>query len=349
MESSTKKRLIRKMTVIAAVIFVAAGVEALGSLLWGVRQAAQRKQQEEREKQELKGRARQTLAEFAQRIVRLPVDGAVIGDVESKYFEQVERMRMFVWAMGAKGDFLFGVPAEGFARLNAAYDRNLALIQRDGRFANRQEFLRELIQSNDKLDFSPPVQVTAEQGAEAEPGEEAEWRTYRDDDPEHYVFSAPLKGQGGEVLGSLYLKVVTPPRERRERPGEEPEIAATGGAVVMSLAGIFLWFLLPTWVYVDARERGVRRAMLWSVLVLISFLIGWLVYLIARPEQAAVLKCPSCDREVNSGGFCPYCGRDLSTAYCAACRYPLKPDWTFCPSCRAEIKPQAPAAPKEPA
>jgi predicted amidophosphoribosyltransferase len=41
---------------------------------------------------------------------------------------------------------------------------------------------------------------------------------------------------------------------------------------------------------------------------------------------------------VNGGAFCPHCGRDLSSSYCPACRYPLKPDWAFCPACRTEIK-----------
>jgi hypothetical protein len=109
----------------------------------------------------------------------------------------------------------------------------------------------------------------------------------------------------------------------------------------MILTGIFLWFLLPSWVYVDARERGVRRAGLWSFLVLISFVLGLVVYLIARPEHSTVLECPGCGREINGGAFCPYCGRDVSTVVCATCRYPLKPDWAYCPSCRTEIKPAA--------
>ena len=65
-----------------------------------------------------------------------------------------------------------------------------------------------------------------------------------------------------------------------------------------------------------------------------------MVYLIARPEDLKRLTCPGCAREVNGGAFCPHCGRDLSSAFCSACRYPLKPDWAFCPACRNEIKPQ---------
>ena len=123
---------------------------------------------------------------------------------------------------------------------------------------------------------------------------------------------------------------------------------ALAGAAA-TLAFIFLWILLPTWVYVDGTERGVRRARLFAFLTVISSLVGLVVYLISRPDGGKALACPGCGREVNGGAFCPHCGRDLSASFCATCRYPLKPDWAFCPSCRTEIKPagvtaEAPAA-----
>jgi predicted amidophosphoribosyltransferase len=111
---------------------------------------------------------------------------------------------------------------------------------------------------------------------------------------------------------------------------------------VAALAFVFLWILLPTWVYVDARERGARRGLLFAALTAISSLVGLVVYLIARPEDGRTLVCPACGHEVDGGAYCPHCGRDLSAAFCATCRYPLKPDWAYCPSCRTEIK--APAA-----
>jgi RNA polymerase subunit RPABC4/transcription elongation factor Spt4 len=115
------------------------------------------------------------------------------------------------------------------------------------------------------------------------------------------------------------------------------------------LAFVFLWILLPTWVYVDGTERGVRRARLFAFLTVISSLIGLVVYLISRPEEGKALVCPGCSREVNGGAFCPHCGRDLSASFCATCRYPLKPDWAFCPSCRTEIKGAAATTTEAPA
>ena len=150
------------------------------------------------------------------------------------------------------------------------------------------------------------------------------------------VFSAPLKADDGSALGNLYLKMED--LEGRWEPwtDSDAEKLRAAAAGVCGFAAVFLWFLLPTWVYVDARERGVRRAMLWSFLVLISVFVGLVVYLIARPEETT-LKCPGCEREVNGGAYCPHCGHDLSSAFCATCRYPLKPDWGFCPSCRTEV------------
>jgi hypothetical protein len=151
------------------------------------------------------------------------------------------------------------------------------------------------------------------------------------------VLSTPLQAPDGPALGNLYLKMEDTSWWGEPR-GESPaEVVQVVSFVIAGLSGLLLWFLVPTWVYVDARDRGVRRALLWAFLVLISFFIGLVVYLIARPEERS-LQCPSCEREINGGAYCPHCGHDLSAAFCAACRYPLKPDWAFCPSCRTEVR-----------
>jgi len=233
--------------------------------------------------------------------------------------------------MGADGEFLFGVPREGFARLNTAWDAHGASIVGEGAFVDRQDFLRQLAQESERLDLS-------DLAPNPDDPDDTPWsglRRYGDHD-DWMVFSAPLKADDGSALGNLYLKMED--LEGRWEPWTDStaEKLHAVAAAVCGLAGVFLWFLLPTWVYVDARERGVRRAMLWSFLVLISVFVGLVVYLIARPEETT-LKCPSCEREVNGGAYCPHCGHDLSSAFCATCRYPLKPEWAFCPSCRTEV------------
>jgi hypothetical protein len=170
------------------------------------------------------------------------------------------------------------------------------------------------------------------------------FRYNRSEPEKSFVLSTPLRRGDGIALGSLYLKRA-PVHDSYYRRSEALEVVFTVSAGLVAASIAFLWVLLPTWVYVDAKDRGVRRAPLFAFLTVISSLVGLVVYLISRPEDARRLTCPGCAREVDGGAFCPHCGRDLSSAICAACRYPLKPDWAFCPSCRNEIKPQAAGTP----
>ena len=250
---------------------------------------------------------------------------------------------MRVWAMGTGGEFLFGVPKESFSRLNAVYDREITTRLKEGVFLDRQSFFLGHLEEDGGLVLPEDLVGDEEQSADV-------WkqlRRYADRSEKAFVLSAPLKTADGGALGSLYLKRETPEREWYQGDEGAEAVARVGGAVAL-LAFIFLWILLPTWVYVDGTERGVRRARLFAFLTVISSLIGLVVYLISRPEDGKSLTCPGCGREVNGGAFCPHCGRDLSAAFCATCRYPLKPEWAFCPSCRTEIKAPATTAAEAP-
>jgi hypothetical protein len=347
-----KKRILRRVALFAGAAFVASGFGLLGDTLKTLEgREVEKARRLAAEKQRLE-QARGYLAQVARRIVRLPVDPAVPSEVQSKYFEAYREGPMYVWGTGTKGEFLFGVPADAFARLNTAYDRYHLVIEKDGYYADRQAFLRQLAGHED-IDFGAVIREGAEK-SESEPESQSEsatraWRFHRENEDEWQVFSVPIRGDSGAVLGNLYLKLNDRHRWDQGPFRDELREGLTNGlAALMAVSGLLLWFLLPTWVYVDARERGVPRAMLWSFLVLISLFVGLIVYLIARPEQTRSLQCPGCGREVNGGAFCPHCGRDLSTAFCSSCRYPLKPDWVFCPACRTEIRPQAaPVPPSE--
>jgi hypothetical protein len=109
--------------------------------------------------------------------------------------------------------------------------------------------------------------------------------------------------------------------------------------VLTGLSAFILWFLLPSWVYIDARERDVKNAFRWAILTVVTFGFAWAIYLIARPETPGTFHCPECIKELNgTKAFCPYCGFDLSQTFCAQCQYPLKPEWQVCPSCGSGIK-----------
>ena len=334
-----KKKLITRMAVWTAGLLAVAALAGGGALAALHFEERRWRDAQRREREQVVERSRRYLGEVAGRIRKLPVDPTLVGEIESRYFDEQARGAMHVWAMGTGGEFLFGVPREVFSRLNAIYDREVTPRLKEGVYLDRQTFLRSLVDRSEEIgpkDFTPELP----EGGDAW----RDWR-FRGRDERTFVVSTPLKTEDGVALGSLYLKRSPGEREHYRPDGVLEGMGAAAGAVAM-LAFLFLWVLLPTWVYVDARERGVRRAPLFAFLTVLSSLVGLVVYLIARPEDAKTLSCPGCGREVNGGAFCPHCGRDLSACFCPACRYPLKPDWVFCPSCRTEIKPPPSAAPE---
>jgi hypothetical protein len=356
----TKKKLILRLasgcgTVLASALFLLLVAE--------LKEASQRRAHEEQRRQRREQtveRSRKYIAEVARRVTRVPADATVLGEIESRYFEEYPR-RMHVWAMGPTGEFLFGVPREAFAKLNAIYDRDVVPRLRDGVFLDRQTFLRRLVDESEEIDagaFAEEEEAQPESDGRAEREETRERRRAQEawerwgrgtseDHDRAFVLSTPLKGADGQALGSLYVKTVYETSRDDFHRGDESEVLASVGAIGAAAGGFGLWLLLPSWVFVDARARGVRRAPLWAFLTALSVGVGLLVYLIARPEHPRTLPCPGCGKDVDGGAFCPHCGRDLSAAFCAACRYPLKPDWTYCPTCRTEIRPQ-PAVPPVP-
>ena len=108
--------------------------------------------------------------------------------------------------------------------------------------------------------------------------------------------------------------------------------------LLCGLSGLFLWFLLPTWVYSDAQERDVKNPGIWAFLTLVSLFYGLTVYLITRPSKTKSFHCPKCKEELNGTlTFCPHCGNDLSSTFCPECQYPIESTWKFCPNCRSNL------------
>jgi hypothetical protein len=333
---SAKKRLIGRLALTAATVLVVAGVVGIASVARDAHEQRVTREAQRRHEEEARQQWKRYLSETAAKITQVPVDPTIVGEIQTKHLEESPETKVFVWAVDLGGGFLFGVPSDAFARLNAAYDKYHDEIPRDAFYVDRQDFLRRLIAEDGKVDFSVFEDTSPD---------EDRWRSFGRNVEAGRVMSASIRGKNGATLGTLYLKFVESERVGIRRTSDVLEVLMGVSGGFLGLSIVFLWFLLPTWVYVDAQERSMRRAVLWSALVLISFVVGLVVYLIARPEHTRVLECPGCGREANGGAFCPHCGRDLSTAFCPACKYPLKPDWAFCPACRAEIGKQAAAEP----
>jgi hypothetical protein len=338
--NSTKKRMIVRMASWAGAVLAGALLVAGAALLLLRGDRLDWAEEQERTRSRAVESSRKYLGEVAKRIVKLPVDTTLVGEIESHYFDEQAGGPMHVWAIGTGGELLFGVPRETFNRLNAIYDREVTPRLKEGVFFERQSFLLG------HVDESDGPELLGEEVGDATLAADLVSRLSRQKSARDGVFvlSAPLKKTDGTAIGNIYLRRVLPEREGYRR-GERFEVVAGAAAGVAGLSFLFLWVLVPTWVYVDARERGVRRAPLFAFLAALSSLVGLVVYLIARPEDARTLTCPACSREVNGGAFCPHCGRDLSASFCPACRYPLKPDWVFCPACRTEIRPTATETP----
>jgi hypothetical protein len=339
-----KKKLISRLARWAAVLLVAAATTAAVGLLIEETERATFHEEQERAKRKHVEASRAYLAGLAKRVKQLPADATLVGEIESRYFEERPNGPFYVWAMDTKGAFAFGVPQAAFSKVNALYDREVTPRLKEGILLDRLTFLMSLVDDSDAI--GPELKAEDKAVLATELVERGRRFVLDHSEPDDaFVLSTPLKAQDGSALGSLYLKRM-PLREQSYHQRDRRLEAVVGVAGVIGVASlVFLWVLLPTWIYVDARERGVRRAPLFAFLAVISSLVGLLVYLIARPEEARRLTCPGCAREVNGGAYCPHCGRDLASAFCPACRYPLKPDWAFCPTCRTEIKAPAAAPP----
>jgi hypothetical protein len=347
--SVERKKLIRRAALVGLALLLASGLIALVAHLslesrWE-RHQANRDDHVAKLTQEYQA----YLDETAQKIKGLPADPRVIGEIQTRHYQERPAHWLYVWASTNSGEFAFGVPPDAFARLNTAFDQLQPVITQDNFYAGRDQFLRTLLHTRRTILVSPKT-----------PGEDDWWRFYREDrDDDRWdrfhrtnslFLSSPIQTAAGATVGNLNLKLVDEkdaPLYWSRRHLEENQASYVVLPVALAvgvLSLIWLWFLLPSWVYIDARERGVPRPLLWAVLTLLGNVFALMVYLVSRPTDVQELRCPKCAKALNgSKAGCPYCGADLSTAFCPQCQYPLKPDWTFCPSCRTSIA-KTPAA-----
>lgn len=331
---SNKMRILWKMALIGIAVFV---ISAAG--FWVTKYLsthAEIRQNEEwagrREEQIRKFRA--YLQETAAKVTKLPVDPNIVGQVQARYFDEYHEAHLYLWAMDGSGQFQFGVPREAFARLNRAYDTYQKIIEQEGRFTDRQDFLRRLIQSNRELTFDYYEKKLA---GDTSPIPASRSENLEGYDQEGLVFSTPFQNERGEMLGNLYLKV-TDINEGREYYRANFTGLQEVASPLIAASLIFLWFLLPTWVYLDAKGRGMDSPVRWAVLTLLSLFIGLAVYLILRPEGGGKGICQNCGRATNSEKYCPFCGSPATSEFCPKCGYPTKAEWSYCPNCQTSIQ-----------
>lgn len=356
-----KKKLIQKMAVPAAIVFVISIAALL--LLDGIIEDRVYKQHVATLNAylaELTQKNQANLAEIAGKISAVTAEelGAsrVVADLQSEFLRENQKIgesKRYLWMSNPNGEFIFGVPAPVFAKLNEGFDRNKEIISKDGYYKDRNDFLMQLVDRYDDIDFSGRALSEQERSGYYYGGNERiiDWRFFREPKEDWQyarertlVLSAPVSNAAGTVTGSLFLKIddsanrkIYFTREHALRESFYHQVYEPIFATFAVLSGLFLWFLLPSWVYIDAQSRAVSNPGVWAFISLISLIFGLAIYLITRPATTKSLHCPKCENQLNGGAFCPHCGFDLSSTYCPQCQYPIKSEWAFCPNCRAEL------------
>lgn len=290
-------------------------------------------------------------------IKQLPVDPSTLTEIQSKMMEENPNVQSYLWMSSDQGEFVFGAPSAVFLRMNQGYDRYQEVIQSDGYYMDRDDFLEKLVDKHDAIDFSEfaTPAMDANQYYEFRVYDEnRHLRRSWDQDHQYYTYyrrprvmtlSARVTDADGRSLGNLFIKIDDSANRSMYLNKRRLEINDLFNSfvepfrVLAIISGMFLWFLMPSWVYMDAQQRDVKSPGMWATLALISAVFGLAIYLITRPASLKIFRCPECEHELNgSKAFCPHCGHDLSANYCPQCQYPIKPDWVFCPNCRAGLK-----------
>ncbi len=133
-------------------------------------------------------------------------------------------------------------------------------------------------------------------------------------------------------------------------------LIALGGAYLLAL-----WFALIVWTFQDIqnRSRSVVAQIFSTLVVVLFFVPGVLIYMILRPRDTLddafqrsleeeyllqdldeLLLCPTCQHQVEAEFvFCPYCRNSLRTS-CVGCGRLIDLRWDICPYCGEEQYPE---------
>jgi hypothetical protein len=145
-------------------------------------------------------------------------------------------------------------------------------------------------------------------------------------------------------------------------------ILARGFQLMLALTGAYtlaLWFALIVWAFrdIESRSRSVIAQIFSTLLVVLFFIPGALIYLLLRPretldeafgralEEEYLLQdledlslCPTCHHPVRDDFIvCPQCYTELRRT-CPSCERLVDVNWSICAFCTAElVTPQEPA------
>ena len=98
---------------------------------------------------------------------------------------------------------------------------------------------------------------------------------------------------------------------------------------------VFLYGFLVSYVYGDAKRRGMRHRLWALVAALVPNALGFIAYFLLR--EPLLQPCGACGATARRDfAFCPQCGSPLRRV-CAACRRPVETAWSHCAHCGTKI------------
>jgi amino acid transporter len=78
------------------------------------------------------------------------------------------------------------------------------------------------------------------------------------------------------------------------------------GLIMVGIIALNIALLI--WVARDAKSRGMDNAVVWMIIVMLTGIIGLIIYLFTRP-QGNLVPCPQCgNKRLQVSAKCPHCG-----------------------------------------
>lgn len=285
----------------------------------------------------------------ADKIKNYSANTALLSTIQSEVLFDEQKpyaSKKYIWMTDVNDNFLFGLPNGDFTSLNNLYSKYSEVIKNDGYYKSRNDFIGKLVDIQNNLDFSVFERKISR---EYNYGENARfYMPMRESDyykPFSMLLAEPVYNDAGKYIGVLHMKINDKANQKKysrswyDIVGYDDYKIIEVILLILAVTLLYLWFLIPTWIYADASLRNVKKPLIWSMLGLVTFVFGLIIYVIIRPSTERKNYCPKCTGELNGASvFCPHCGIDLSASYCRSCGYPLKEGWHYCPECRAQVR-----------
>ena len=116
---------------------------------------------------------------------------------------------------------------------------------------------------------------------------------------------------------------------------DEPPIGFRIPLGFLMAALILTYGFLVSYVYGDAKRRGMRHVLWTLIAMFVPNALGFLAYFMLR--DPLLQPCPACGATARRDfAFCPQCGSPLPRV-CPNCRRPVEPSWPHCAHCGQKL------------